>query len=56
MYVCVCSGVTESKIIELIHKFPIHTVQDLCEHIDICINCEQCREHIMKIIRENQTC
>lgn len=54
MYVCICSDVTESEIKELIKKHPhVKTVEDVTRLIDVCANCQQCKDHLDKLIKVN---
>jgi len=50
MYICSCSAVTESEIIDAIHNHDTKTVIDLINKVGVCAGCGTCEEELERII------
>ena len=52
MYVCICKGITDSQIKELVVESGVVSIGELKKHLDISSQCGSCSKVARKIINE----
>lgn len=55
MYVCLCHGVSDKKIIATIHKHQVHTINELCKILPVGSCCGKCVRQARQIIESEQS-
>lgn len=51
MYVCLCAGVTEKQIREVLQTGEAKTITDLQQQLDVGMNCGECCEQVEIILQ-----
>lgn len=53
MYVCLCAGMTESQLIDVItNDDNIDTIEDLAYTTGVCSGCQLCKEKVEELLGE----
>lgn len=50
MYICICSGITDSHLEELVDKHGCKSLEECKQHIDVCSGCMMCEDHCHMVI------
>jgi Bacterioferritin-associated ferredoxin len=55
MYVCLCTGMTESQIRAAAREGAC-SIRELRQRLGVCAACGKCAPHVSALLKEEQTC
>ena len=51
MYICICKGVTDSQIKQVVDE-GASSMRDVCDQLDVCRQCGKCAAQTKSVITE----
>jgi len=52
MYVCICKGITDKQISQLVTESGVGSIRELKRHLDISSQCGSCSKVAQKVIND----